>query len=76
MLPATNRFPFTSDLSICRILNGMWQVSGGHGAIDPAPFRYPIADFYRTDPISRASPTMQQCSEAFGDTAGRTGTHG
>src|SRR6266700_1109462 len=36
MLPATSRFPFTSDLLICRILNGMWQVSGGHGAIDPA----------------------------------------
>lgn len=23
------------DLKICRILNGMWQVSGGHGDIDP-----------------------------------------
>jgi aryl-alcohol dehydrogenase-like predicted oxidoreductase len=23
-------------LTICRLLNGMWQVSGGHGAIDPA----------------------------------------
>ncbi len=36
MLPATSHFPFTSDLSICRSLNGMWQVSGAHGAIDPA----------------------------------------
>ena len=22
------------DLSICRILNGMWQVAGGHGQIN------------------------------------------
>jgi len=35
-LPTTARLLFTSDLSICRILNGMWQVSGAHGAIDPA----------------------------------------
>jgi aryl-alcohol dehydrogenase-like predicted oxidoreductase len=35
-LSAASRFRFTADLSICRILNGMWQVSGAHGAIDPA----------------------------------------
>ena len=35
-LPAASRFPFAADLPICRILNGMWQVSGAHGAIDPA----------------------------------------
>jgi aryl-alcohol dehydrogenase-like predicted oxidoreductase len=35
-LPAASRFRFTADLSICRILNGMWQVSGSHGRIDPA----------------------------------------
>jgi len=29
------RLQLTSDLNICRILNGMWQVSGGHGQIDP-----------------------------------------
>ena len=34
-LPATSRIQFTPDLGICRILNGMWQVSGAHGAIDP-----------------------------------------
>jgi aryl-alcohol dehydrogenase-like predicted oxidoreductase len=33
--PPASRFPFTADLTICRILNGMWQVSGGHGAIEP-----------------------------------------
>jgi aryl-alcohol dehydrogenase-like predicted oxidoreductase len=32
----SNRFQFTADLTICRLLNGMWQVSGAHGAIDPA----------------------------------------
>src|SRR5690348_9941648 len=35
-LPASSPFQFTADLGICRILNGMWQVSGGHGRIDPA----------------------------------------
>jgi len=33
-LPDSSRIQFTSDLRICRVLNGMWQVSGGHGAID------------------------------------------
>lgn len=27
---------FTDEMRTCRILNGMWQVSGAHGAIDPA----------------------------------------
>lgn len=35
-LPTSSRFQFTADLAICRILNGMWQVSGAHGTIDPA----------------------------------------
>ena len=33
-LPGSSRFQFTADLNVCRILNGMWQVSGAHGAID------------------------------------------
>src|SRR6266700_3845581 len=49
-----------------RIMPAEWGSFGEAGPVDPAPFRYPIADFYRTDPISRASPTMQQCSDAFG----------
>jgi aryl-alcohol dehydrogenase-like predicted oxidoreductase len=34
-LPAASRFELAPDLTICRILNGMWQVSGAHGAIEP-----------------------------------------
>lgn len=34
-LPASSRVQLTSDFTICRVLNGMWQVSGAHGTIDP-----------------------------------------
>jgi aryl-alcohol dehydrogenase-like predicted oxidoreductase len=34
-LPVNATLQFTPDLRICRILNGMWQVSGAHGRIDP-----------------------------------------
>jgi len=34
-LPASSRFQFTPDLSICRVVNGLWQVSGAHGYIEP-----------------------------------------
>jgi NADH-quinone oxidoreductase subunit G len=56
-----------------------WGAFGTPGAIEPRPFVYPIADFYRTDPISRASPTMAECSAVFGPgrpQAVKTGTHG
>jgi NADH-quinone oxidoreductase subunit G len=32
------------------------------GTPDKAPFRSPIADFYLTNPIARASATMAECS--------------
>jgi NADH-quinone oxidoreductase subunit G len=41
-----------------------------------APFAYPIANFYMTDPISRASATMAKCGAEFLGGAARTGTHG
>jgi aryl-alcohol dehydrogenase-like predicted oxidoreductase len=34
-LPASAYLQFTPDLRICRVLNGLWQVSGAHGRIDP-----------------------------------------
>jgi NADH-quinone oxidoreductase subunit G len=57
-----------------------WGEFGQPGPVDPAPFRYPIADFYCTDPISRASATMAECSAVFlahhGELPARTGTYG
>jgi len=32
---SNSKIALANDLSICRILNGMWQVSGGHGQINP-----------------------------------------
>jgi NADH-quinone oxidoreductase subunit G len=54
-----------------------WGEFGKAGAVDAAPFAPPIANFYMTDPISRASETMAQCAETFlrGPKA-MTGTHG
>jgi aryl-alcohol dehydrogenase-like predicted oxidoreductase len=34
-LPGDAYLQFTPDLRICRLLTGMWQVSGAHGRIDP-----------------------------------------
>ncbi|MBV8121714.1 MAG: molybdopterin-dependent oxidoreductase, partial [Alphaproteobacteria bacterium] len=57
-----------------------WGEFGRPGPVDQTPFTYPIADFYRTDPISRASVTMAECSEVFlvhhGELPARMGTDG
>jgi NADH-quinone oxidoreductase subunit G len=57
-----------------------WGEFGRAGPVEPAPFTYPIADFYRTDPISRASAIMAECSDIFlvhrDELPTRTGTHG
>jgi aryl-alcohol dehydrogenase-like predicted oxidoreductase len=34
-LPASSRFQLAPHLEICGVLNGMWQVSGTHGHIEP-----------------------------------------
>jgi aryl-alcohol dehydrogenase-like predicted oxidoreductase len=60
-LPAASRLQFAGDLAICRILNGMWQVSGAHGAIDPrraidAMFAYHDAGFTTWDLADHYGP--------------------
>ena len=45
--------------------------------VDPTAFVSPIANYYMTDPISRASATMAECTRVYGQgQAARTGTHG
>ena len=54
-----------------------WGSFGSPGAVEAAPFAYPVADFYRTDAISRASPTMAECAAVKAEAVGqKTGTHG
>ncbi|MEA5506182.1 aldo/keto reductase [Halotia wernerae UHCC 0503] len=60
-LPAESRLQFTPDLNICRILNGMWQVSGGHGRINPQAaiqtmFKYVDAGFTTWDLADHYGP--------------------
>jgi NADH-quinone oxidoreductase subunit G len=54
-----------------------WGAFGTAGPVEPTPFGSPIANFYMTDPISRASETMAKCTAVYVQPAqGRTGTHG
>ncbi len=58
---------------------GNWGSFGKEGALDDAPLASSIQDYYRTDPISRASAVMAECSATFvvGEGEGEaTGTHG
>jgi len=48
-----------------RLTPAAWEPFGETGTLATAPFGLPIANFYMTDPISRASETMAKCTEAF-----------
>lgn len=45
-LPESSRFKLTPDMPICRLLNGMWQVSGAHGRIDPQAAVSSMFDYF------------------------------
>jgi NADH-quinone oxidoreductase subunit G len=76
-LRAKMRAAHPSFGAIDTLTSAAWGTFGAVGPIAATPFVYPIADFYKTDPISRASPTMAECSELFvTGAAARTGTHG
>ncbi|MEQ8441842.1 MAG: NADH-quinone oxidoreductase subunit NuoG [Alphaproteobacteria bacterium] len=55
-----------------------WGDFGAAGDMNDAAFATPIENFYMTDPISRASETMAECTRVFvlGQKAGETGTNG
>ena len=48
--------------AIDRIVPAPWGKFGADGAMDSAGFKSPIANFYMTDPISRASHIMAECT--------------
>lgn len=39
-----------------------WGPFGRPGPVHDEPFRSPVTDFYLTNPVTRASPTMRRCS--------------
>jgi len=64
-----------ADLEVIR--PAPWAEFGRPGEMDGASFASPIEDFFRTDPISRASLVMAECSQLHRPAAHKaTGTHG
>ena len=60
-LPEGSTYQLTPGLRICRLLNGMWQVSGAHGRIDPTAavrdmFAYMDAGFTTWDLADHYGP--------------------
>lgn len=54
-----------------------WAGFGQEGTIEATPFISPISNYYMTDPVSRVSRTMAECTAALVDTEQQgTGTHG
>jgi len=46
-----------------KVSKAVWKSCGRSGALDPSPFVSGIQNFYRTDPITRASKTMAKCTQ-------------
>jgi aryl-alcohol dehydrogenase-like predicted oxidoreductase len=77
-LPQQAMLQFTPDLRICRILNGLWQVSGAHGPIDRRAaiqnmFAYHDADFTTWDLADHYGPAEDFIGEFRGQLAAERG---
>ncbi len=60
-----------------QVVAAQWGAFGADEPLDAKPFEHPVADFYMTNSICRASETMAACSTAFGaNRRGATGTDG
>ena len=67
-LPEVAHVQLTSDMKVCRVLTGLWQVSGGHGPIDPeaaiqAMFAYHDAGFSTWDMADHYGPAEEFMGE-------------
>ena len=49
---------------------------GRDGEVTAKPFESSVRNYYMTDPISRASPTMAECSGLQASNGEKTGTDG
>ncbi len=58
------------------IVPAKWESFGNAGVVTARAFKMPVANYYMTDPISRASETMAKCTDAFVAPLAGTGTHG
>ena len=58
--------------------SAQWKAFGQPGPVEAAPFESPVKNYYMTDPISRASSTMAECTQVYvkGNQQRKTGTHG
>ena len=49
-----------------RLRPAEWQPFGTAGPVSGRPFGSAVENFYMTDPISRSSAVMAECTEVFG----------
>ncbi|MCB1537853.1 MAG: NADH-quinone oxidoreductase subunit G [Rhodospirillales bacterium] len=56
---------FPAFAAVGEITPVAWGDFGAAGAAKTAIFASPVGNYYQTDPVSRASPTMAQCVAAF-----------
>jgi aryl-alcohol dehydrogenase-like predicted oxidoreductase len=78
MLQEQAYIQLTPDLRMCRLLNGLWQVSGGHGRIDPSAavqemFSYHDAGFTTWDMADHYGPAEDFLGEFRRQLARRDG---